>query len=181
MVEGPVRTLQAVAMITFSTGLFASTGTGCVDVGGGAAELSWSIFDFTGKRIDNCADAAIDKVRLCWEPVEAGAEVTSPLACTEGQWKDTPCEDNRAVTDFSIDSGSHVFWIVPLCAGGVVPDADTYEVPPPLLRNVAPGSVVTLNSQLIVAHRNATGTRCSDTCPCAAESRDGMPRPEPAP
>lgn len=173
MVEGPVRNLQCVAMSTFITMLLASTTTACVDVGGGAAELSWSLFDFTGIK-SNCAEAAIDEVRLCWKAVDAGSELSSPPACIDGQWKDTLCEDSRAVTQFSIADGPQVFWIVPLCAGGVVPAADTYEVPPPLLRTVEPGKVVTLNSQLIVIHGNAGETGCSDTCPCAAESRDGM-------
>jgi hypothetical protein len=118
----------------------------CVDVNGGAVELSWSLRTPEGNP-NNCLAADIDKVRLCWAPESDGETVR---VC-EGS-RTFECERERGFSRFEIDEGETAFWIEPLCAGTqVVPDPATYEVPPPLVRTVSAGQVVILNALLIVA------------------------------
>lgn len=178
MVEGPERTLRAVTIITVCIGLLVSTSPACVEVNGGAAELSWSLRTFEGVQND-CALSGIDMVRLCWRSMDgeldAGTGAGTPLACIPEQSMDFSCEVNRGVTDFAIAGGWQIFWVVPVCADGNVPAASTFEVPPPLVRKVEPGSVVTLKSQLIVAHERQDGAECSDTCPCMSDAGNGVP------
>jgi hypothetical protein len=175
MVEGPLHTLRAVTLITISTGLLALSGTACVEVDGGAAELSWYLHTFEGVK-NECELAGIDTVRLCWRSAEtdAGTPVALAQDCIPEQSEDFSCSANRGVTDFTILGGWQLFWVVPVCANGAVPARGTYEVPPPLLRKVEPGSVITLKSQLIVAHKKQDGMACSDTCPCVPESGGGI-------
>jgi len=129
----------------------------CVDVEGGAVELSWSLRTPDGDP-NNCLDARIGKVRLCWAPAGDIAvrvcEGSRTFACTE----------EHGFSRFEIDPGETAFWIEPLCEStSVVPDPSTYEVPPPLLRMVSAGQVVTLNALLIVA----TGAECgAGACTC---------------
>lgn len=176
MVEGPEHTLRAVTFITVCIGLLTSTTPACVEVNGGAAELSWSLRTFEGVQND-CALSGIDMVRLCWRSMdgELDAGTSVPLACIPEQSMDFSCESNRGVTDFAIASGWQIFWVVPVCTDGNVPAENTYEVPPPLVRKVEPGSVVTLKSQLIVAYETQSGAACSDTCPCMSRADGGHP------
>ncbi|MBT8491984.1 MAG: hypothetical protein KJO07_02895 [Deltaproteobacteria bacterium] len=118
----------------------------CVDVNGGAVELSWSLRTPDGDPND-CTGADIDRVRLCWAPADDGQTVR---VCEGSRTFD--CQDERGFSRFEIDEGETAFWIEPLCARTqVVPDPATYEVPPPLVRVVSPGQVVILNALLIVA------------------------------
>lgn len=132
----------------------------CVDVNGGAVELSWSIRTPAGEP-NNCVDAKIEKVRVCWAPSDGA----SARVC-QGS-RTFLCTDLRGFSSFEIDSGPTAFWLEPLCeVTQVVPDPATYEVPPPLIRSVSDGQVVTLNSLLIVA----TDADCNDGfCTCRDE------------
>jgi len=119
--------------------------TGCVDVDGGAVELSWSLRTPEGEP-NNCVESRIERVRLCWAPTSG-----DPARVCEGS-RTFQCTDARGFSRFEIDAGETAFWIEPLCADSlIVPDPATYEVPPPLLRSVSQGQVVTLNALLIVA------------------------------
>jgi len=129
----------------------------CVDVNGGAVELSWSLRTPEGDP-NSCLGATIEKVRLCWSPAtEQGVRVC------EGS-RTFACVDERGFSAFEIEPGPTAFWIEPLCEDTlIVPDPATYEVPPPLIRTVSEGQVVTLNALLIVA----TDSRCnSGFCTC---------------
>ena len=127
----------------------------CVDINGGAAELSWSLRTYARERIETCADARINTVQLVWQPV--GSTAAEP----EGRVK-FPCSSTRGVTDFVISEGPQLFWIEPICNDGDPPTTGTYEVPPPVLRTVASGEIVTLSSLLIVGYQDP------DKCPVAS-------------
>lgn len=136
-------------MTMIAGALLGMSSAACVDVNGGAVELSWFLISASGK-VTNCGEVGIEQVRICWTPVDAAPADIGMLACSPGQTRDFLCTDSRGVTDFSIETGPQLFWIEPLCASGEPRATGTYEVPPPILRSVQDGGVVTLSSLLIV-------------------------------
>jgi hypothetical protein len=140
---------------------------GCVEVEGGAVEFSWTLRNFQGNPIadnlaESCSKVGIDKILLIWEPPpDSGERVL-------GNWS-FDCEANRGVTGFVVPEGPQLLRIVPFCQGGVLPRAHTYEVPPPILRDVRDGEVVTLNSLLVVV-QDCSGQGTDTGCTCAASS-----------
>jgi hypothetical protein len=121
----------------------------CVQVDGGAVELSWTLRDFDGEPT-NCAEARIDEVRICWQSVADGG-TSGTRSCRRDSSRTFACVDSRGVTGFEIPPGRAVVWIEPVCADGQPPETDTYEVPAPIARTVETGQVVTLGALLIVA------------------------------
>lgn len=149
---GRLRALLAV--------ILASSSASCVEVNGGAVELSWSLRDFDGERAEECHNdnpddgpvVDVDRIRLAWKAVVADDEsATDPDGTVT-----FPCEDGRGITDFSIPPGRHMLWIEPVCAQGA-PPSGRYQVPPPIVRTIGEGTVTTLDALLIVAD--------ASTCP----------------
>jgi len=145
-------------------------GLACVQIDGGAVELSWSIRDFDGcqascdlrAKDDQCNDAEdfadLGQVRICWEAIGDGGELA--LDCG----RDPAVNDNslfncdlvHGVTGFEIPPGPTAVWIEPLCEDtGLTPPPDRYEVPAPIVRNITSGEVATLNALLVVAQPRA--------------------------
>ena len=134
------------------------TSVSCVEVNGGAVELSWSVRTFDGVRVaDSCDDnkrgVHLETIRLAWKAVSEGGDGTGmePDGLAE-----FPCEDRRGITEFTVPGGEHLLWIVPVCAGGALP-AGNYQVPPPIVRDIREGTVTTLDALLVVAD--------ASTCP----------------
>lgn len=125
---------------------FVSLG-GCVDINGGAVELSWSFQTFQGGSInDECEDTQVESVRLCWRPRDGTNDCTTP-----GFFADFSCNEFRGITAFTIGAGEQLLEIAPICTGATEPpDRQQYDVPAPILRDVVWGEVVTLDSLLIV-------------------------------
>jgi len=137
--------------------------TGCIEIDGGAVELSWSLRSFDGDRVGECAKVRIDEVRVCWQPV---ADDTSTGVCEGSQ--SFPCGEENGVSGFEIDPGSTAFWIEPICLDGALADPGSYQVPPPIVRTVEDGNIVTLNSLLIVV--TPFGGSCPDSgCTCVRQ------------
>lgn len=140
----------------------AAGASGCIEIDGGAVELSWSLRSFDGDRVDACAKARMDQVRICWEAVEG--TVTATCESSEA----FPCDEENGVSGFEIAPGSTAFWVEPICRDGATADPGTYQVPPPILRTVEDGKIVTLNSLLIVVSPFAEG--CPDAgCTCVRQ------------
>lgn len=140
--------------------VLAAGSTACIEIDGGAVELSWSLRSFDGDRVDSCAKARIDEVRVCWEEVESG----SSTGICEGS-QSFPCGEENGVSGFSIAPGQTAFWIEPICVDGSPADPGSYQVPPPIVRTVDDGKIVTLNSLLIVV--TPFGSSCPDAgCTC---------------
>jgi hypothetical protein len=130
-------------------------GTACVDVQGGAVELSWTLTKSNGDGT-TCGPSGIDEVRLCMRWCDDGT-----IDCTSGahvgcpsSW---PCERSHGTTLFDIPAGRKALWIEVSCGG----DAGTgshVQVPEPIVRDIVEGEVTQLNALLIVV----TGeTACS--------------------
>lgn len=134
---------------------------GCVEVNGGAIELSWTLRSFTGEPISDpaCASAQIDNIRVWWRSPETG----------EMRFRAFPCTENRGVTGFQVPAGANSIWVTPECAGGIEALPGTFDAPAPLLRTVEDGAVVTLNTVLLVVSDRtlADDTQCpSPGCTC---------------
>ena len=134
------------------------TGVACVEVNGGAAELSWSLRTFDGVRLATSCDdrehgVHLQWIRLAWK---AAADSGDETDLEPDGWKQFRCADARGVTDFSIPPGKQMLWVVPICADGM-PATGNYQVPPPIVRTVAHGAVTTLDALLVVAD--------ASTCP----------------
>lgn len=161
------RTLCVIAVaIALST-----IGTiGCVEVKGGAVELSWTLRDFEGEA-NNCRDARIGQVRVCWREVADAGDTPGGNQCviirndagfTE-LFRTFDCEQNRGVTTFEVPPGRQALFVVPLCDDGSLPSGP-FQVPAPIVRTVEEGRVVTLNQLLIIASDvDCQGEEC--TCP----------------
>ncbi len=137
----PLLRVRGLAQIALIAAMMTSS-TACVDVDGGAIELSWSLRSFTGAPIDDCGDTGIEQIRVRWNQCD---ETTCPIFA---------CAQERGVTDFIVPEGTHSLSIEPLCADGRQPVDGTYQVPPPIERQVMRGRVVTLSALLIIASDN---------------------------
>ena len=134
---------------------------GCIEIEGGAAEVAWSLRSFEGEAVEACADARIQDVRLCWEAVGDGSVSAGGGACRAGERREFPCEESSGVTGFQLDPGSTAFWIEPICTDEDPAAEGTYQVPPPIVRTVERGEIVSLNSLLLVV------SPPGDDCPVA--------------
>jgi hypothetical protein len=138
----------------------ATAGPACIEIDGGAVELSWSLRSFDGDRVDECNSARIDQVRICWHSIEEGS---STGVCQGSQ--SFPCGEENGVSGFEIAPGSTSFWIEPICGDGSPADVGSYQVPPPIVRTVEDGKIVTLDSLLIVV--TPFGSGCPEAgCTC---------------
>jgi hypothetical protein len=117
---------------------------GCVDADGGAAELSWSLFERDGDSID-CDDGRIDRIRLCW-----AAEGGSTTTCAPETRASFACGDRHGATSFDLELGPTSFWVEPICRDGEVGAPGTFQVPAPIVRDVRAGKVVNLTALAIV-------------------------------
>lgn len=136
--------------------------SGCVDVQGGAVELSWSLRTYEGASLAPCSRADIDRVRICWDSLEDGGR---PAArCQPSQYRSFPCDEQSGVTRFEVPPGPASLFIEPVCLDGLPAPIGTYEVPPAIVRTIVDGEVATLSSLLMVVTDNQTCTGPGCTC-----------------
>jgi len=121
----------------------------CVDINGGAVELSWSLRQQDGSGI-TCAEAQVARIQLCYTPEGGGG-----VADCSNEW---PCTDVRGTTDFDVPPGRYALSIVPVCAqpGQTI----SAVVPPPIVRDVTLGDVVQMNALLVVGTSTMGGQVC---------------------
>jgi hypothetical protein len=139
---------------------------GCVEVDGGAVELSWSLRAFSGEPVE-CGDADVGGVRLCWR--EAPAERALATDCDGAEAIEFDCDDQHGSSRFELASGRTGFLVEPTCRDGEPAAAGTYQVPAPIVRDVNEGEVVTLSSlAIIVSDNSANPPTCgpSGVCTC---------------
>jgi hypothetical protein len=120
-----------------------------------------------GDGIDqSCGNADITQVRVCWQ-ADDGSEPDFSQ-CIADQMRQFGCNKSSGISNFEITPGRNSFWIVPVCDDGSVAAIGTYQVPPPIVRTVEEGGIVTLGSLLIVATDNTDpSTVCpSPNCTC---------------
>ncbi len=127
---------------------------GCADTAGGAVELSWALRSTADVRITDCADDRIAEMQLWWQ---------SPSFL---DFEGFPCDESHGTTAFEVPSGPVTMWVQPACAIAtgarcdVEPlpceclaksaSSDTFEAPPPLVRRVVVGEIITLDAVVVV-------------------------------
>lgn len=143
--------------------LLAILWTGCVQIDGGAVELSWAVFDFGGDG-RSCEFAGISEVNLCWQPADG---LSSDFICEPDASHDFECVTEQGSTAFEVPPGPTSLWIEVTCAQNLQrAPLESYQVPAPIVRTVRDGEIVSLSSLLIIATER--GTDCGErpcTCP----------------
>jgi len=150
-IHAPIRQTRELTRIALWLTLTGPWISACIEIDGGAAELSWSLRSQDGASIETCADVRVQLVRLCWGPAD-GQVLGSGQECRSGQRRDFPCGESSGITAFNLEPGPTAFWVEPVCIDGASADAGTYQVPPPIVRNVEEGQIVSLNSLLLVVN-----------------------------
>lgn len=125
----------------------------CVEIDGGASELSWELRTFDGERV-SCAEAKISEMRLCWTALD-----DESTGCR--QFRTFTCEDLTGVTLFEIDPGPTKLRLEPICTDGQAASSSTYQGPPEIVRSVRDGEVVTLGALLIAVSNERSCPECT--------------------
>lgn len=156
-VSGTVESRAAISatVISIALSLWVVTNTGCVDVDGGAVEVSWTVRTFEGNTT-SCGAVGLERIRVCWQALETDAS-------SLGQCREFACSASRGITKFAIVPGRTALFLEPVCSDGML--ARNYQVPPPIVRVIKEGEVATLNQLLIVASTNRDCSAGQCTCP----------------
>ncbi|HEY4175441.1 MAG TPA: hypothetical protein VGM90_01355 [Kofleriaceae bacterium] len=131
----------------------------CVQVDGGAVELSW--------KLRPAASTLEDKFVGC----DSGQPGTNPVTRIRLDWdvggvvgtRAWRCDDNHGVTGFDLPEGDALLSIVPECAEGPASET-TYTSPAPVRRRVISGDTVSLGAVEIVLQVSYCGQQ-----PCICE------------
>jgi len=157
----PAHSKRQIGVILTLLAVWASLSVQCVDIDGGAAELTWSLRTIEGESIagEDCQSARISKIRLCWNSLEDGDS-----GCRPGQFRDFACEEENGVTLFEIPPGRAKFNVEPICLDGRPAAIGTYQGPPEIVRMVRDAEVVTLAAFLIAVPDPKTCSGIECTC-----------------
>jgi hypothetical protein len=138
----------------------------CVPIDGGAAEFSWTLRTFEGDSIAQCDYTGIGQVRLCWRAASAPPETD----CAPERSRTFECRFGHGATRFEIAPGPTSLRITPVCQDGSIPAVGTFQVPPPLVRTVSNGKIITLNVILIVARDRTNPLSACAPSGCTCDS-----------
>lgn len=142
--------------MTAATALWLAVHGGCVDINGGAVELSWKLRPRSSPLEDKFVDC------------DSGQPGTQPVARMRLNWSvdglpgfdEWPCEDSHGVTGFELPDGTALLSVQPICAGDVALPA-SYIAPPAERRTVNTGDTVSLGAiELIVTVSSCDAAAC---------------------
>jgi hypothetical protein len=122
---------------------------GCTELEYGAVEVSWNLRDVDGSGV-SCGEAGVVNIEL---------HIVDDL---EPGFVPFPCGDERGVTRFDLAPGRAELWLEPGCPDDTDPVA--YRAPPPIVRTITAGEVITLDTQLIEVR--AGNCLPEDPCTC---------------
>ena len=75
-----------------------TTGASCIEIDGGAVELSWSLRSFDGEDVEACNDVRLAEVQICWQPAEEGtATCLRPRRKARYSWSARPSRRRERV------------------------------------------------------------------------------------
>jgi hypothetical protein len=122
---------------------------GCIEVDGGAVEVSWDLRGSDGSDTD-CEPAGVAGIELAWDVAGTGGTVVFP------------CADARGVTVFEVPEGQAALSLRPVCVGGQPAEEGAFRAPAPIVRTVTAGEVVTLATQVLEVRLAG----CTEGAPC---------------
>jgi hypothetical protein len=137
-----VRSIVSLALLAFSVG-------GCTQSEDGAVEVSWKLFDERGQSV-SCDDKVgitpfnIERMALYWAVTSTSADGSTS---TTQRATFFTCNDLHGVTGFDIPPGTVSLWLEPDCA--LDASVCSFIAPPPIVRTITAGDVVTLDAQVI--------------------------------
>jgi hypothetical protein len=142
-----------------------AAGVGCVDIQGGAVEVSWAVFARDGRKITDCscADPPIAYVRLNLMPDPDDG--TMPCAGMDGCR--FPCGRMVGATPFTIRPGDYLMSLVPVGVDGLDLSPQLVQSPAPEFRSVVRGQPTELEAFML---QTSCATRCNSqdiTRPCS--------------
>jgi len=148
------RLQGAVLAVLVALGLLAA---GCVDVDGGAVELSWKLRPASSSLTDKFVDCEsgfpgtgpVTRIRLDWAMQDGTGRQGF------ASWR---CSDNAGVTGFDLPEGNALLWVTPECEGSHA-DPATYTAPAPQLRTVILGDTVSLGAVELVLQVSYCGAQ----------------------
>lgn len=114
---------------------------GCVEVDGGAVELSWKLRARAGStrtflecefNLEPNGFSRISAIELSWDVDGVQAS------------RSWPCDDDHGVTGFELPEGKALLLVSPICDNGAVAASNTYTAPAPEQRQVIVGNTVSL-------------------------------------
>ncbi len=119
---------------------------GCVDVNGGAVELSWKLRPRSSSLEDKFVDCdsmqpgtgVIERMRLDWSVGDVHGIDT---------W---PCSDSHGVTGFELPEGRALLSVTPVCRSGLLAAPGAYIAPAAEQRTVNLGDTVSLGAVELV-------------------------------
>lgn len=153
-------------MWSFLLGATATALPACVQIHGGAIEVSWAIFAPGGRAINDCGcvDPAIVEIRLNLSSTDAaGANPCEGRA--ECQFS---CGQKTGSTPFDIPSGRYSMWLTALGAGDTdLEGAPGFRSTPPSTWPVVWGQPTELDALTIEAPCASACNGQSMTQPCA--------------
>ncbi len=145
---------------------FAVSASACVEIDGGAVEVSWVIRSPSGAGITDCgcAEPAIATVRLVLTGVKGTLEGATP--CAGRAQCDFPCQRQTGATPFDIretlPGESYEVSVVAVADGVVLTEVTT---PAPILREVVRAQPTEVEAfQLVAACAAECGMNSSGVC-----------------
>jgi hypothetical protein len=142
----PTFTFPLLALVALAVG-------GCVDIDGGAVEISWVVRSTSGSAITSCscADPPIDKVRLVLVP--RGPSIAGNNPCESPAQCDFPCQRQTGSTAFNIKptQAGESYEISVLALGGDGNVLEGVMTPAPVLRSVVNGQPTEVDAFQLVA------------------------------
>jgi hypothetical protein len=147
MAAHPMRSTKACLLLTFAFVVSA-----CVEIDGGAVEVSWVIRSPAGGGITDCgcADPAITTVRLVLRGVGGSIHETTP--CAGRAQCDFPCQRQTGATPFDIreTQGLERYEVSVVAVAGGAPLLQVAK-PAPILREVVRGQPTEVEAFQLVA------------------------------
>ena len=147
-----------------ATAMMVSLIPACVQINGGAVEISWVVISPSGGGITDCscADPAIAKVRLVL--VGKGGAIAGTTPCAGQAQCDFPCQNQTGATHFDIPpTGPGESYEISLVTVGIdgleIPPTEimTAATPAPILLQVSQGQPTEVDAFTLVAP-------CAPTC-----------------
>jgi hypothetical protein len=161
VVDRALATATAIARAL--AGVAALTCAACVDVNGGAVEVSWALFARDGRAINDCscADPAIGYVRL--QLVSETDPTNQP--CAGNSACRFACGRKTGATPFFIAPGQYLMSVVPVGADGSdLPTMFTSENVVPSVQAPAAESRTVVGGQPTELEAFMLEADCSSTC-----------------
>jgi hypothetical protein len=127
--------------------------TACVEINGGAVEISWVVRSRAGSAITDCGCASppIATVRL--RLVGVGGDAAGRLPCEDNAQCDFPCSRQTGSTPFNIPEthGAERYEVSVKAVDANGTPLDTIMTPAPILREVVRGQPTEVESMQLVA------------------------------